>query len=103
MRPAQRAGDGAQDATADPVGGHIKLRSASTAAAIGGVAAALAPIRLGAHTDQQAPLQAYDQGKGQHGYAGYSSQVAAARQTLVEIQFGHDITPGGWRLELCAL
>jgi hypothetical protein len=45
---------------------------------------------------QQPPFQAYDKGEGQHDYAGYAAHVAVTRHCLLEIQFGHDMTPIVW-------
>jgi hypothetical protein len=43
--------------------------------------------------NQEAPFETDHKGEGQHRYAGYPSQIAAMRRALLEVQFGHDITP----------
>jgi hypothetical protein len=48
--------------------------------------------------NEQAPFEAYDEGECQHSYAGYSSQVTPTWETLLKVQFGHDITPVFGRL-----
>ena len=43
--------------------------------------------------NEEAPFETYDEGECQHRYAGNTSQVAPLGETLLKVQFGHDITP----------
>ena len=51
---------------------------------------------LGSQIHQEAPFEANDEGERQQRYAGYSSQIAARRHCLLEVQFDHGITPVFW-------